>query len=228
MLVHYSYDHMRKKSVAEQVIDKHAVMSLIEDGAKKQSIVEYTTMLEGLEKLDNWCKENKKTEFFTYFQDALVGAYYSYSYTKQKNWSKKRDRIALICRACLAAIPVVVVPVVISVATKLFAGELALADNKTMLIIGGVLAAVIAMMGLVMYIYNEKYKKSDYHETWVRHSLRNSRLQLAMNEFLVSERSETDYEKLVNNTFAILEQNLDQFAVNMCPKGVASRAKNDD
>lgn len=226
--MHYSYEHMRKNSIRDQKVAEEALNQLVEEGNKMQSTVEYCAMLNGLEQLSGWCGKKGKMDFFTYFQDALISAFCSYIRSKDKNWSKKRDMIALLCKGCLAAVAAIGTPVLIAVVSGLLMGELTLPENKTYLVIGGIVSGVLLVIALAMFIYHEKYKKANYEETWVRHSLRHARLQLVMNEFLVSDRTEKDYQKLVDNTFSVLGQNLDQFAVNMCPKGVASRGKKSD
>ncbi len=63
-------------------------------------------------------------------------------------------------------------------------------------------------------------KKRNYFETWVRHSSRYNRLELAMRKFNVSQKTEEDFNQFVEKTFSILERNLDQFEQNMSGNGL--------
>lgn len=226
--VHYSYEHMRDKSYSERKFDKEAVDSLTEDGFKKQDIVEYDTMLEGLEELSNWCGQNNKADFFAYFQDALIGSFYRFRRTKKKAWPKKRQIIVDICKAVVPVLSAAILTFATTFAANVISGDAVLPETRLEWLVCGTVGVVVGIIWIIMHLYKENDQKREYTETWVRHSLCNSRLQLAMNKFLVSDRTMEDYEKFANSTFAILEQNLEQFAVNMCPKGVASRSSKSD
>lgn len=227
--MHYSYEYMRKKSIQEESYDADKITELIKDGAEKHELVEYTAFLENMETLSKWCEENQKTEFFKYFQDAAIGAFYRFASTKAKVWSKEKDqKLIRRLRAVSYASPVIM-PVVSVAVTWLTQADIVMPENQVYIFGAGAIATVILLLVCVgrikMCEHDEEERKHNYYETWVRHSMCNSRLQLALNVFLLSERTNQDYEKFVSDTFAVLGQNIDQFAVNMCPRGVAPSVK---
>lgn len=227
--MHYSYEHMHKKSIQKADFDVEEIKTLIQDGFQKQDIIEYSTLLEDLKKLDEWCQQNDKKEFFQYFQDASIGAYYRFAQTKDKVWSNEKNLALIKQLSSLSYASPIIMPVVAAITTALEQGTIVLPENTPYLFIAGVIGTVMLVLTSVVRIavckHKENESKRNYYETWARHSLCNSRLRLAMSEFLVSEQTDSDYQKFVSSTFAVLEQNLDQFAVNMCPKGMASREK---
>lgn len=227
--MHYSYEYMRKNSIQEEKYDVEKIKALIKDGFDKHSLVEYTAFLENMEELSKWCEANQKTAFFQYFQDAAIGAYYRFARTKEKAWSNKEDQKLIHRLRTVSYASPVIMPVVSTAVTWLTQGGFVMPENQVYLFGAGAIATVILLLVCIgrikMCEHDEEERKHNYYETWVRHSMCNSRLQLALNVFLLSERTDTDYEKFIKDTFAILDRNIDQFAVNMCPRGVAPSVK---
>jgi hypothetical protein len=75
----------------------------------------------------------------------------------------------------------------------------------------------------LLQMYLEWAKNKNDKETWVRHSTCYERLNLALSQFALSKQEESDFQRLMDTTFSILEQNLDQFALNLSSRGVAKR-----
>lgn len=231
--MHYSYEHMREKSKPKEEYGNAEIDALIEDGFGKQDLVEYSSLLEDLEELQKWCKLNNKNEFFQYFQDAVIGAYYRYKRTKKKNWSKKEELIKSICSALTPVFSAVALTVITAIIEQWVSGDTTVLESLLSGSITAMLAkwplliapiSAILACWLTLHVRNEGHKKRNYHETWVRHSTCHSRLRLAMSAFLISDRKDADYQKFVNDTFAVLEQNIDQYGLNLFPKGIAPRA----
>ena len=235
--MHYSYKEMLEESILLRNLDTATTLALVEKEFTKQEIVEYNAMLENLKTLDEWCTQNNEAAFFTYFQDAVISAYCRYIHYKKKNWGaapqwskmnakEKKKHVRDIVFSLIPAGTTFGFPAVTGFAERfLNAGE-----NNVMHIIAaaafGVIIAVpieiVRQKGLDQEMLEKKHK---YDETWVRHSLCDSRLRLALSQFVTSGQTRGDYEELRKSSFAILEQNLDQFAVNLCPNGMASRTK---
>ena len=225
------------------------VDKLVKEGSGKFNEIEFAGMMENLKVLDAWCRQNNKEGFFRYFEDAMIGAYYRYRSTKDKVWpaaphkkngkKKKRsnsDGWRILKETFLDMIPTVSISSVITAVTvisSLWSPEgVDWSAYRSALI----LCVVIGIPGTMILNFikraNDRKIKLEqdrkYYETWVRHSLCNSRLSLALGKFVVSSRMEADFQELVDSTFAILEQNLDQFAVNTSPNGMAAREGNNE
>ena len=195
--VHYKYEDLRDKAKSTK------------QGFQESGKVEYSLLLESLDELNQVYKEDDLVErsfFIQYFQDAIVGAYYRYVETKKKAWSTKKRIFVAVCSA--------LVPVLFAVCTKWVAGE-----GINSLVVG----SLVSIFWLVGHVYLDLNKSREDKETWVRHSICFARLHQALSVFLASKRTEDDYQQLVANTFSILEQNLDQFALNLFKRGIASR-----
>lgn len=139
------------------------------------------------------------------------------------------------------AIPTIGIPTIFSIVTAAVSfvnsTELDLNDYLQAFAVGAVVGIPLAIISTLKRVNEQKQrreetkanvereleKKHNYYETWVRHTLCHSRLQIALSKFIVSERTDNDYNELVGGTFQILEQNLDQFAINTCPRGMAFR-----
>lgn len=233
--MHYSYKKMLEESILPHSFDTSAILALVEKEFTKQEIVEYNAMLENLKTLDAWCLQNNETGFFTYFQDAVISAYCRYIHYKNKNWSappkwsklnvkEKCKRVVDVLVGLIPAGTTVGFPAITGIVD--YSQNAGQGDAMHILVAAAVGIAVAIPVSLIRNKRSDqemREKKHKYDETWVRHSLCDSRLRLALSQFVTSGQTRGDYEKLVKDTFAILEQNLDQFAVNLCPNGMASR-----
>lgn len=229
--MHYYYKELESEAkVVSQVKRKRKKNGLLRElfkaGFKKQGTIEFQELLTNLGVLEAWCEKNKTdehTKFFTFFQDTIIGAYYRYMRTKQKAWSWKRNAVNVVLAVLLPVISTIGMQVLTENVLPLIAGEGTVSgDENTMtskLLVGG----AIGLGWMIAYLYREMSEKRQYKETWVRHSICYSRLHVALSAFAVSGQTEQEYEKLVKDTFEILNQNLDQFALNMSSHGMASR-----
>lgn len=237
--MHYNYECMPKE------YDESTFKSWIEEQFDKQEMVEFNTMLENLKMLDDWCKNNEKTEFFRYFQDAVIGAHCRALHYKKKVWSAKNETKKAECESkknwweklfegATSGAPILL-PVVTAIMDHVDIVEI---DMIQFLVAVAVGAGISVPLGIFKRSRQEKEEaaersrrateaeeaKHKYDETWIRHTLCDARLRLALSKFAAQEHPTIeDYNELVKSTFAILEQNLDQFAVNMCPNGMAFR-----
>ena len=247
---HFTYTEMRQLTA---LLDDEKT---IEEGKNKHEAVVYSTMLDNLELLDKWCKENGREAFSTFMQDAVIGAYFRYRRAKRKTWNEKpKDEVGkkhgkktypalwVILTAVITGLPAMVLPFI--------DGMFNLEDINPAFIqaafVGYMTIAILAtVVGVVAKLFEQKLQleqeeeeraiaketllevKHNYYETWTRHSLCYSRLCLALDEFAVSEGKMEDFQALEKRTFRILQQNLDQFAVNVSPHGLAGRAQVDD
>ena len=233
--MHYSYKEILKESITPQSYDTATVLALLEKELSKQGIVEYNTMLENLKTLDEWCLQNNETAFFTYFQDVVISTYCRYIHYKNRNWSappqwsklnmkEKCKRIADVLVGLVPAGTTLGFPALTSILEYSQDGKMDYAMHILVAAVVGIAVAIpVSLIRKKRSDQEMQEKKHKYDETWVRHSLCDSRLRLALSKFVTSSQTRGDYEALVKDTFAILEQNLDQFAVNLCPNGVASR-----
>lgn len=232
--MHYSYKDMPESR------DKAALDTWAKEKFDQQETVEYHTMLEHLKVLETWCEENEETEFFKYFQDAVISTHCRALHYKEKTWSAKNATKnetvdekkwweRLLDAAMLGA------PIILPAITTLVDYvEIEKIDMPQFLAAVAVGAGISVPLGIFKRRKQEKEEvaravaeeeaKHKYDETWIRHTLCDSRLRLVLSKFAVSgSPTKEDYDVLVQSTFSILEQNLDQFAVNMCPNGMASR-----
>lgn len=181
-----------------------------------EELMSYYSLVEELEDLCQWTDADGKKDrkdFFVYFQDAIISAYYRYVATKAKAWSKVRN--------ILLWIGTIVVPILSTFAIGFLTEGGESAKEATGIIVG----SAATVLWLLVSIYLESSKKRAYDETWVRHSACYNRLHLNLNAFLTSDRSDEKYTEFVTNTFAVLDQNLDQFVQNLSSHGMASRLK---
>ena len=241
--MHYNYECMPKG------YDEATFKSWIEEQFDKQEMVEFNTMLENLKMLDDWCKNNKKTEFLRYFQDTVIGTHCRALHYKKKVWSAKNETKKAECESkkkwweklfegATSGAPILL-PVVTAIMDHVDIVEI---DMIQFLVAVAVGAGISVPLGILKRSKQEKEEaaersrraveaeeaKHKYDETWIRHTLCDARLRLALAKFAIPEHpTNEDYKELVQSTFAILEQNLDQFAVNMCPKGMAFRELHD-
>ena len=84
--------------------------------------------------------------------------------------------------------------------------------------------ALAALAATLAACYNKWHNMKNDKETWVRHSGCYNRLNLILQKFAFSARDNAAYDLLVKETFAVLEQNLDQFVLNLSTNGLAERS----
>lgn len=177
-------------------------------------VADMLAMHNNLETLKNCCTNNeaddRKKEFYAFFENAIVGSFCRYRKSKTATWSIKKN--------WLKVLGIAVVPVLSSLLVLLL-------DKANQTIIGdsvpAAAAILVAFCSIQMYL--EWAKNKNDKETWVRHSACYERLNLALSKFVLSEKKDDDFQYLMNDTFAILEQNLDQFALNLSANGAAER-----
>lgn len=171
------------------------------------------------EKLENqltqlkiWCDNNSKKEFYEFFKKTLEEAKKRYNSSKERAWSFRENMVTIL--AFVAA------PVLFSILT--FFWE----QYKDISYVGKfwLFALVLGVYFLLGCLQQWKQKKNA-SETWVRRSTYYHRLCIALAAFIFSDQCMDDYKRLVQDTIAIEEQNLDQFTLNLSPKGLAKRPK---
>lgn len=184
--------------------------------SEKEELIEWASLQKDLDIFHKWCNEaasaNLKKEsacFSSFFEDALLGAYIRYYKSKKKAWSNGR----MIGRFLCALIAPVLAAGILSVITA--------GIEIPLMPVGFLGAGIVVLIWLSTSIYSEIQKKHAYDETWVRHSACYGRLRLALSVFLISSRTEKDFQTLVAKAFSVLEQNYDQFVLNLSQKGMA-------
>lgn len=214
---------MREHSRSNSTYDADKINTVIEDGFGKLDMLEYGMLLDDLKTLEDLCKDDHKKDFFEYFQFSIISAFCRFARTKKKAWPEKKDGIMSLCQALIPVFSAGILAAAAAIASSWASNQVVLPGNgmRTIVWIAG--GCFVIASWLAMYLYVARGDKRNYVETWSRHSLCYSRLRLVMSEFLVSAKDDDAYQKLVDNTFAVLHQNLDQFAVNMCPNGMAPR-----
>lgn len=201
--MHYNYESLESDD-----------LGFTEKIYKEQSKVEKHLLVEDLRSFEAWCRSQSSSDstlFFQFFSDAIVGAYARYTESKKRAWSP--------AGIFIAHVSAVLIPVLSGVLVYLFSDNNLLSTGSISLSIG----IFLASLWLLMSIYQKLQGKRSYDETWVRHSICYNRLHLALSSFLTSPRTEEDYKLLVTDVFAILNQNLDQFAMNLSAHGMATR-----
>ncbi len=180
-----------------------------------QEAVDVSSLWEDLVTLKEWITSTplvQNERFFVFFQDAVLGAYGRFQNSKSKAWSKSRNLILLFCSAALPVLAAFVLQIV--------------SDGEDLLASTGVVGlSVVIAIWLFSQIYSGWQEFNAYRETWVRHSACYGRLRLALSRFLLSPRSSVDYNAFVTETFCILEQNYEQFVLNLSKKGAVARPK---
>lgn len=223
----WSEDKLTIESAELEKIDKH----IKETTKHKQSESDFCMMVENLEKLRLWCEgkqngsdtisEERKREFLVFFENAIVGAFYRYRKSKKEAWALGKNWVLLIGAAIL--------PVLTSIGSwglNLLLSCFEDADRSAKVILGngyGILACVIAAALLVFRVYTKWADNKNDKETWVRHSTCFAHLNMALSGFVLSKKSNDDFELFVKTSHAILTQNLDQFALNLSANGLAKR-----
>lgn len=218
--MHYNYREALQDGLSLSSDNIEAVINSLKDenkikcGFEMQEEIELHTFVKDMDALESWCNTKgteRSTAFFLFFQDAVLGAYYRYMVVKGKAWSSKRNVIMLICFALLPALSSTVLQWISSQV------------SSSRSVMDSIIGIVLGIIWLGLYLYYEMNKKRAYDETWVRHSACYERLRLALSAFLTSPRNDKDFEMFVSAVFRILDQNLDQFELNLSAHGVASR-----
>lgn len=164
-----------------------------------------------INEFEGWCSQKGQQAFFVFFRDATHGELCRYLSSKGEAWSWKSTIIS-----------------VVAAGAPLFFGSAAAFLNITadfsVLLPTAILSLASGVVAF-LYVYSELRKKRDYYETWVRHSACFYRLSLELSRFILSPRSDEDFDTLKEKTFAILSQNLDQFTLNLSGNGLAEKAK---
>ena len=177
-------------------------------------VADMMAMRNNLATLKNWCTngqtDNRRKEFYAFFENAIVGSFCRYRKSKTATWSVKKN--------WLKVLGIAVVPVLSSLLVLLL-------DKANQTIIGNSVpaAAAILIVFSAIQMYLEWAKNKNDKETWVRHSACYERLNLALSRFVLSNKKNDDFQYLMNDTFAILEQNLDQFTLNLSSNGASER-----
>lgn len=154
----------------------------------------------------------KRLAFYNFFRGAIRDEYNRYKSHKTTAWSFVKNIPWMIGSATLPVL-------------SALASHFAVQGENATLEISWLIAGLIAATWIVIKIYTDRIKNKNAKETWVRHSVCFHRLQLELSRFLLSERSERDYHVFYETSFAILNQNLDQFALNLSSQGLAERSK---
>lgn len=165
-----------------------------------------------LAQLQIWCDNNSKQEFYNFFSATLEDAKKRYAASKKHAWSFPENMVTIL--AFVAA------PVLFSILTYF------LEQYKDISLVGKfwLFALLLGVYFLLGCLLQWKQKKNA-SETWVRRSAYYHRLCIALGVFVFSDQCIDDYKRLVQATFAVLEQNLDQFTLNLSPNRLAERPK---
>lgn len=177
-------------------------------------VADMLAMRNNLEVLKNWCTNSKaydgKKEFYAFFENAIVGSFCRYRKSKTSTWSLMKNVLKVLGIAVLPVLSSLVIMLLDTEKQTFFGDSIPAA------------AAILVAFGSIQ-MYLEWAKNKNDKETWVRHSVCYERLNLALSKFVLSQKRDNDFQNLMNDTFAILEQNLDQFALNLSSNGVAER-----
>ncbi len=92
-----------------------------------------------------------------------------------------------------------------------------LSDFSMWLLVGGPIVLAIVCLASILHDWD---KQKERKETWVRHSSRYNRLDLALREFCISKQTVDDFNTFVDKVLLILYRNLDQFELNLSGKGL--------
>lgn len=233
--MHYNYKDMELK------YDRAAIEDWLKSQVKDQEMVETLAMLENLKVLEQWCAANKEESFFQYFQDSVIGARSRTLHYKEKVWAAKEDYKQAegankksfcdwLVDVITAGAPVIVPGLAVGL-NYVKIVEIDMMQFLAAVAVGAVFSVPVGIIKKRNANRDEAERarraeeaKHKYDETWVRHSLCDSRLRLALSKFATTQQpAKADFDRLVESTFEILEQNLDQFALNMCPNGMAPR-----
>ena len=181
------------------------------NGMGKQDYIDCEMMRANIAQLKKFAaNDQKKIAFAEFYESTLVGSFVRYRSSKHKTWGFGHNLVLLIATLALSVLPAAVL-------ARLDAAEGVLADAPVPVFAA---AAVVCVLSAG---YTKWHEMKNDKETWVRHSVCYNRLNLLLQQFILSKRSDVDYDSFVQNTFSILDQNLDQFALNMSGNGLAER-----
>lgn len=218
--MHFDYKGFHGKGITVSdtgyitAVDLSKVDKTIAEGKDHSNEADVILFMENMAALEKYCNVSSKTQFFQFFQDAIVGAYHRYRQHKKHAWSWLQYLPWLICSAIL--------PVISAIVLQAFAD-----GSGVLTVIPTVFAGLIVAAWVFLYVYTKWVENKGTKETWVRHSACFGRLNLALSKFILSEKKEEEYNEFVLETFAILEQNIDQFALNLSGQGLATRFEDD-
>lgn len=190
----------------------------------RQDEADLALMQEGLAALKHWCyapernNSDKKKAYYVFFENTMLGAFCRYRKSKTATWDIKKNWKRALCVALSPVLSGVAAMPVEAVLKRFTENAEAYSVAKVIPV-----AIVLGTVFCLVQMYLEWTKNKNDKETWVRHSACYSRLNLALSTFALSAQTEQDYEILVASTHAILEQNLDQFVMNMSAHGMAKR-----
>ena len=180
----------------------------------RQDKIDCAMMLANLEVLRNSVgQDDKKKKFADFFESALVGAFLRYRRSKKQTWGFAQNVAVFVAGLIFTACSTYL--------ASWLSGEGAAAGASRFALALAILAATLA--GGYTKWHNMKNDK----ETWVRHSGCYNRLNLILQKFAFSARDDAAYDLLVKETFAVLEQNLDQFVLNLSTNGLAERSEDE-
>lgn len=167
-----------------------------------------------LSELEQWCRRNGKASFFTFFDTTIRASYDRYRKSRRSAWSVMKHVASWIFEAVIPAISAGIIYYLSCYSES--------PSVKSILFVCSFVLAWISIRSFLEWI-----KKKNAMETWARHSACFQHLHNTLGVFLFSERKEADYKQFVANVFAALEQNIDQFTLNMSSNGLAERKNNE-
>ncbi len=184
------------------------------EASEREQDKQWCLLQEQLPELEQWCGENGKTAFFGFFDTTIRAAYGRYRRSRKSAWSKLKHVMSWTFEAALPAI---------SAGVVYYLSCYAEAPSERSVLF----ACAFALAWLSVRAFLEWRKKKNAMETWVRHSACFQHLHNTLGVFLFSQRTQTDYKRFVEGVFAVLEQNIDQFTLNMSANGLAERKPNE-
>lgn len=176
---------------------------------------EKQTLLHDLAELKSWCQKDSSVtaslnDQYRFFEEAIIGAYCRYVTAKKKVWSPFKNLCAVIVTS--------LIPIISGLFLRWFSEDSIWSIGD----IGFCAGIILAIVWFLLESFQTAQKRRAYSETWVRHSACYGRLRLALSRFLISNCENHDYKVFVDEVFSVLEQNYNQFTVNLCPNGVAN------
>ena len=181
----------------------------------KQDRIDCWMMLTNLAQLKSMLDDDPdKKAFEEFFESALVGAFFRYRSSKKKTWGVQQ---------------MILLPLATTVAPWLSGAIVAWFSAAEGTLVGAPQVVIMAACAVAVLAasYAEWHNMKNDKETWVRHSVCYNRLNLLLQQYVLSKHDSNDYDVFVQNTYAILEQNLDQFTLNLSTNGLAERPEVD-